>query len=87
MITVDPVLVNDGLYNQMQYEFLVGDQIFVVKIISPLYFFKCFEEVSRGVVTESSQDILAPRIAPGGTVSLPAALFAWMTGITQTSEM
>ena len=57
----------------MLYQLLL-DQIFVVKIISHLYSLKCF--VSDDVVTESFQDILAPKLAHGRTVSLPTALFA-----------
>ena len=60
----------------MLYQLHLGDQIFVVKIISPLYSFKCFEEVSEDVVMESFQDILTPKTVLGGTVSLPTALFA-----------
>lgn len=58
----------------MLYHLLLEDQIFVVKIVSPLYSFKCFE-VSGDVVTEPFQSILAPKIVHGGTVSLPTALF------------
>ena len=58
----------------MLYQLLLGDQVFVVKIVALLYSFKCFE-VSGDVVTEPFQSILAPKIAHGGTVSLPTALF------------
>lgn len=60
----------------MLYQLLLGDQVCLLLKLFQICSFKCFEEVSEDVVTESFQDILAPKIAHRGAVSLATALFA-----------